>query len=95
MNEYLYRQTLMILFRYFQDQIDAVVKVLLSLKAEFKAATGKDWKPGQAVAAAQPVGGATPSPTGGVGDANVINQKITDQGTKVRQLKAEKAGKVC
>lgn len=32
-------------------KVDEAVKCLLALKAEFKAATGKDWTPGAVVAA--------------------------------------------
>merc|ERR1719193_2511407 len=35
-----------------KPEIDAAVKVLLDLKAQFKAATGLDWKPGVAIPAA-------------------------------------------
>ena len=71
----------------FQDELDAAVKVLLSLKADYKAATGKDWKPGAAPAAAAAV--KTPA-----GDADQLNQLIGEQGNKVRDLKAKKAPKV-
>ena len=73
-----------------QDEIDAGVKTSLSLKAEYKAATGKDWKPDAAPAAAPSTGAA---PSGG-GDADQLNQMITDQGNKVRDLKGKKAPKV-
>lgn len=36
-------------------KIDEAVKGLLALKAEFKAATGKDWAPGAVVSAPTPV----------------------------------------
>ena len=60
---------------------------MLSLKADFKAATGKDWKSGAAPAAAAPV--KTPA-----GDADQLSQLIGEQGNKVRDLKAKKAPKV-
>ncbi len=65
----------------------AAVKTLLSLKADYKTATGQDWKPGcvPPVAPAAPQGGA---------DAGDLDQQITDQGLKVRQLKSDKAAKV-
>lgn len=72
-----------------KDQVDAAVKVLLDLKGEYKKVTGKDWKPG-----AQPSspGPATPvpAPLSAAGDLSAL---ITDQGDKVRKLKADKAPK--
>ena len=65
--------------------IDEAVKKLLALKADFKAATGSDWKPGANVAAA-------PKPASG-GNAAELNSAITAQGDKVRKLKADKASK--
>lgn len=69
-----------------KDVIEPEVKVLLGLKAEFKAATGKDWKPGMEVPGAAPA-----AATGGAGEE--INKKIADQGDKIRQLKGAKATK--
>ena len=69
--------------------VDAAVKTLLSLKAEFKAATGSDWKPGVSVAADAPKKQA--SSTGQVSD---LNEKIILQGDTVRNLKAQKADKL-
>ncbi|CAK1552350.1 unnamed protein product [Leptosia nina] len=68
-------------------KVDEAVKVLLELKAKYKAATGQDWKPG-----------ATPAPSkqpAATNDTNVaeILSKITSQGDKVRKLKTEKADK--
>ena len=74
-----------------QGEIDGAVKALLSLKAEYKAATGKEWKPGAALATATLSTGAAPS---GGGDADQLNQMITEQGNKVRDLKGKKAPKV-
>ncbi|KAH0558106.1 bifunctional glutamate/proline--tRNA ligase isoform X1 [Cotesia glomerata] len=65
--------------------VDESVKILLSLKAEYKAATGKDWKPE-----------ATPKDTKEVKNKSgpdSLSQKIVDQGNKVRELKAAKADK--
>ncbi|XP_034936970.1 bifunctional glutamate/proline--tRNA ligase [Chelonus insularis] len=63
--------------------IDAEVKTLLSLKSEFKSLTGVDWKPDIEI-----------KPTAMTNEtAEILNQKITDQGNKVRQLKSEKADK--
>ncbi|CAD5118054.1 DgyrCDS6794 [Dimorphilus gyrociliatus] len=67
--------------------IDAEVKTLLALKAEYKSATGSDWKPG----AAPPKAAASAAPTGG--NASALNDKITEQGNKIRDLKSKKADK--
>ena len=37
----------------FQNRVDEAVKVLLALKADYKSVTGKDWKPGAHIPAAQ------------------------------------------
>ena len=37
-------------------EVDAAVKLLLQLKADFKAATGNDWKPAAALAAGKKPG---------------------------------------
>jgi bifunctional glutamyl/prolyl-tRNA synthetase len=66
-----------------QDVIDTEVKKLLTLKADFKSATGTDWKPGVSF----PSTASTPS-------AEVLNARITQQGDRVRELKAQKASKV-
>ena len=80
--------------------VDAAVAMLLDLKAKYKAATGKDWKP-----AALPAKSATPAkPVAPVKApeqpkqssspaADDINNAIVAQGDKVRQLKADKADK--
>ncbi|KAJ8309483.1 hypothetical protein KUTeg_014357 [Tegillarca granosa] len=69
-----------------KEQVDAEVKILLALKAEYKAGSGKDWKPGSTPPASS---GAVKS----TGDAEGINAKIVDQGNKVRSLKEKKAAK--
>ncbi|KPJ04684.1 Bifunctional aminoacyl-tRNA synthetase, partial [Papilio xuthus] len=66
-----------------KQKVDEAVKVLLQLKAQYKAATGQEWKPG----AAAPV---TTSPAS---DVTALNQEITQQGDVVRSLKASKADK--
>ena len=76
--------------------IDAAVKTLLELKAQYKAATGSDWKP-----AAAPGGGdkkekekKSPPPSEvKTGPGAELDAKITSQGDTVRKLKAEKADK--
>ena len=72
-------------------EIDVAVKKLLALKADYKAVTGQDWKPGASPApakAASPAGAA-----GSAGSAGDINNAIAAQGDAVRKLKADKAAK--
>lgn len=73
-----------------KGDIDAAVKILLALKAEYKAATGSDWKPGTAPAAAAP---AKPAQTASTGQVSDLNEKIILQGDSVRNLKTQKAAK--
>jgi len=61
-----------------KDQIDVAVKKLLALKADYKSATGKDWKPGQSVAPAASAPAAAPSST--ANDAVSVNANIVKQG---------------
>ena len=68
------------------------MKVLLQLKSEFKSAAGKDWKPGMTFDTPAPAA-ATAQPSSS-GDAAALNDKITAQGNKVRDLKTAKADKV-
>lgn len=71
--------------------IDTAVKTLLTLKAEYKTISGKDWKPETASApVANKPAPVTAAPTG---DANAINDNIIAQGEKVRVLKSQKADK--
>lgn len=65
--------------------IDGEVKILLALKAEYKAAAGKDWKPEAAVK--------TPASDSGKVTDTTLSKKVQEQGEKVRKLKAEKAEK--
>ena len=62
--------------------IDSAVAELLALKNKFKEVTGKDWKPGM-----------TPAPNAGDSKGDAINDQITEQGNKVRDLKGKKADK--
>lgn len=71
-----------------QELVDTEVKILLALKTEYKSATGKDWKPDQPPVSA-------PSTTSSTTDVGNLNVQIVDMGNKVRELKSEKAGKVC
>ncbi|XP_012254281.2 bifunctional glutamate/proline--tRNA ligase isoform X2 [Athalia rosae] len=66
--------------------IDQEVKILLALKAEYKSASGADWKPGVAPPAAAKIN------TNGR-SAEIISDEITKQGDKVRILKGDKADK--
>ncbi|XP_050666010.1 bifunctional glutamate/proline--tRNA ligase isoform X4 [Leptidea sinapis] len=66
-------------------QIDGAVKLLLELKAKYKAATGQDWKPGSSPAA--------PASKCDEAELSIILCKISAQGEKVRNLKAQKADK--
>ncbi|MED6287234.1 Bifunctional glutamate/proline--tRNA ligase [Characodon lateralis] len=75
-----------------KDRIDAAVKQLLTLKEEYKRATGQDYKPGAAPAqktttpyqnSASPVSAAT----------STLYEMVAEQGEVVRKLKAEKAPK--
>ncbi|KAH8330885.1 hypothetical protein KR067_008655 [Drosophila pandora] len=72
-----------------KDQVDVEVKKLLALKADYKAATGKDWKPGQTAAPAP----AAASSAATANDAATINANIVKQGDLVRDLKTKKAAK--
>ncbi|CAI9729936.1 glutamate proline--tRNA ligase-like [Octopus vulgaris] len=73
-----------------KEEITAQVNILLSLKAEYKTLTGTEWK-----AEVSPVNGDKDKPAATITDPAVaeINQKITEQGNKVRQLKTDKAPK--
>ncbi|KAK6307648.1 hypothetical protein J4Q44_G00227960 [Coregonus suidteri] len=76
-----------------KDQVDAAVKQLLDLKAEYKQATGQDYKPGitPAPAAAPAPVQSTQAPTATSGSG--IYEHVTQQGDLVRKLKTEKAPK--
>ncbi|XP_077376307.1 bifunctional glutamate/proline--tRNA ligase isoform X2 [Festucalex cinctus] len=71
-----------------KDQVDAAVKQLLALKAEYKQATGEEYKPVAAAAqkAPAPVQNDAASATG-------LFEKVAEQGELVRKLKSEKAPK--
>lgn len=73
--------------------IDAEVKHLLQLKADFKNLTGKDWKPDMAPVTET---NSCSKEISGKGDNSkeALTTKITEQGNIVRDLKAKKAGKV-
>ncbi|XP_034040997.1 bifunctional glutamate/proline--tRNA ligase isoform X3 [Thalassophryne amazonica] len=71
-----------------KDQVDAAVKQLLELKAEYKQQTGEDYKPAQQ---------APPSPAQTQSSSSSQTQdlfsKVAQQGETVRKLKSEKAPK--
>ncbi|KAM9608708.1 bifunctional glutamate/proline--tRNA ligase isoform 3-T3 [Morphnus guianensis] len=78
-----------------KDEIDEAVKLLLSLKADYKEKTGEDYKPGHPAVSQ----GALPQasntvPTGpDTPEAKALFSKVALQGDEVRKLKAEKAEK--
>ena len=79
----------------FQPEIDAAVKVLLDLKAKYKATAGKDWKPGQTPAKSNEAQSKDVTPSAGQSkEIDDLNNRITDQGNTVRGLKEKKAPKV-
>ena len=83
-------------YSFLQAEIDAAVKTLLALKADYKKATGKDYKPGAAPASSAPaVKKENAPPASGGPEVDAIVAKITTQGDKVRSLKSSKADKVC
>ncbi|CAG0920425.1 unnamed protein product [Notodromas monacha] len=67
-----------------KSTIDAEVKALLVLKAEYKTATGSDWSPNASPLVEQ---------SSKSRDADAISVEIAKQGNKVRDLKAAKADK--
>lgn len=75
-----------------KEDIDAAVKQLLALKAEYKQKTGQEYKPGNPSTAASQ-SASTKSPSSPVENASLYD-KVAAQGEVVRKLKAEKAPKV-
>lgn len=79
-----------------QDQVEAAVKQLLALKAEYKQQTGQDYKPGlqapgsQAKTQSSPPSTQSSSPP----QAQELFSQVSQQGELVRKLKSEKAPKV-
>nr|XP_048699169.1 bifunctional glutamate/proline--tRNA ligase isoform X1 [Caretta caretta] len=86
-----------------KDQIDAAVKVLLTLKAEYKQKTDQEYKPGNPPAAlpfTYSVAAVLPSPvscnnltSSSSIDSKTLYDNVAEQGEVVRRLKAEKASK--
>ncbi|XP_015432761.1 PREDICTED: bifunctional glutamate/proline--tRNA ligase [Dufourea novaeangliae] len=73
--------------------IDAEVKMLLNLKAEYKASTGKEWKPSSIPTQKTPEKATAVVSHEAATDSEKLSNQIQEQGNKVRQLKASKAGK--
>lgn len=77
-----------------KPEIDAAVKALLSLKADFKTLTGADWKPESTPSPAnQAAQKPTPPAANQTTQNNSIHDRIVAQGEKVRDLKSKKATK--
>ncbi|XP_043954745.1 bifunctional glutamate/proline--tRNA ligase isoform X2 [Gambusia affinis] len=78
-----------------KDQVDAAVKQLLALKAEYKQQTGQEYKPGlQAPASpAQTQAGAASTQSSTPPQAQELYTQVAQQGELVRKLKTEKAAK--
>ncbi|XP_055622940.1 bifunctional glutamate/proline--tRNA ligase isoform X2 [Toxorhynchites rutilus septentrionalis] len=74
-----------------KPDVDAAVKTLLNLKAEYKSITGRDWKP--AVAPVNVVSVENDTKSISPSSAESINDKIIKQGDNVRVLKSNKAPK--
>ena len=75
-----------------KEDVDAAVKQLLALKAEYKEKTGQEYKPGSPLAVTgQNVSSKSP---GGTADSKSLYEEVAAQGEVVRKLKAEKAPKV-
>uniref|UniRef100_A0A4W4H7L2 Bifunctional glutamate/proline--tRNA ligase n=1 Tax=Electrophorus electricus TaxID=8005 RepID=A0A4W4H7L2_ELEEL len=72
-----------------KEQIDAAVKQLLALKAQFKQLTGQDYKPDMAPPSSAHT---QPAPSTHTPPADVYGQ-VAEQGELVRKLKSEKAPK--
>merc|ERR1719418_426892 len=75
-------------------EVTAAVAILLDLKAKYKAAVGKDWKPdAHQTSANQPSKAKSASPPKEVssGPGDQLNNEITAAGNKVRDLKAKSA----
>nr|XP_054484587.1 bifunctional glutamate/proline--tRNA ligase isoform X3 [Agelaius phoeniceus] len=78
-----------------KDQIDEAVKLLLSLKADYKEKTGQEYKPGHPPAAQGALSQTSNTVPGGpdTPEAKALFSKVALQGDEVRKLKAEKADK--
>lgn len=75
-----------------KEDIDAAVKQLLALKADYKEKTGQEYKPGNPPAAAgQNISSKSSS---NIVESKSLYDEVAAQGEVVRKLKAEKAPKV-
>lgn len=84
----------MSLFSSLQDQVDAAVKQLLVLKAEYKQATGQEYKPGAAPVQKSPAPTPAQNSPSSAPASTGLYEKVAEQGEMVRKLKTEKAPKV-
>lgn len=66
-----------------KSTVDNAVKILLSLKGEYKSITNTDWKPGCVPQAAEVTSIANAEPVSAVPDVAEINNRIIVQGEKV------------
>ncbi|XP_029890836.1 bifunctional glutamate/proline--tRNA ligase isoform X6 [Aquila chrysaetos chrysaetos] len=78
-----------------KDEIDEAVKLLLSLKADYKEKTGEDYKPGNPAVSqgALPQASNTVPSGPDTPEAKALFSKVALQGDEVRKLKSEKAEK--
>ncbi len=81
---------------YIQDVVQAEVKVLLALKADYKNITGTEWKPGQSPVAAPATSAGSDAVAAPVDSQHAVElySKVAAQGETVRQMKTDKAEKV-
>ncbi|XP_007481476.1 bifunctional glutamate/proline--tRNA ligase [Monodelphis domestica] len=79
-----------------KDKVDEAVKLLLSLKAEYKEKTGQEYKPGQPPlfqSSASSPGRIMETSGADAPEAKALFDQVAAQGDEVRKLKAEKAAK--
>ncbi|XP_061670790.1 bifunctional glutamate/proline--tRNA ligase isoform X2 [Syngnathoides biaculeatus] len=78
-----------------KDQVEAEIKQLLALKAEYKRVTGEEYKPGAMPAqkASTPIQKPSALVQTNAGSVTGLFEKVAQQGDVVRKLKAEKAPK--
>nr|XP_004670165.2 bifunctional glutamate/proline--tRNA ligase isoform X2 [Jaculus jaculus] len=74
-----------------KEEVDAAVRQLLALKAEYKEKTGQEYKPGHPPAA-EVQNMSAQAPASAV-ESRALHEKVAAQGEVVRKLKAEKAPK--
>lgn len=74
-----------------KEDIDAAVKQLLALKAEYKEKTGQEYKPGNPPAVVPNVSSTS---SASIVESKSLYDEVAAQGEVVRKLKAEKAPKV-